>query len=72
MHVRIHSPCFYLTLSFSTHENTVPKYSDKAVDNIFKSIDRNDDKKISRTELREAFVRCSALRQAIGEGPNFK
>jgi len=53
-------------------KRTLPKYSDEAVDNIFKSIDHNDDKKISRKELREAFARCSGLRQAIGEGPNFK
>eukprot|EP00548_Thalassiothrix_antarctica_P002710 CAMPEP_0194131774 /NCGR_PEP_ID=MMETSP0152-20130528/2455_1 /TAXON_ID=1049557 /ORGANISM="Thalassiothrix antarctica, Strain L6-D1" /LENGTH=232 /DNA_ID=CAMNT_0038826649 /DNA_START=48 /DNA_END=746 /DNA_ORIENTATION=+ len=51
---------------------TLPKYSDAAIDSIFKSIDQNDDKEISGTELRSAFVRCSALRQAIGEGPNFK
>jgi hypothetical protein len=27
---------------------------------------------LSRDELRDAFVRSSALRLALGEGPNFK
>jgi len=51
---------------------TLPKYSDEAVNNIFRILDKDGDKTISRKELRDAFVRSSALRQAIGEGPNFK
>ena len=47
-------------------------YSDSAIDRIFQLLDVNGDKKISKQELRDAFVQYSALRQAIGEGPNFK
>jgi len=50
----------------------LPQYTEEAVNNIFRLLDRNGDKRISREELRDAFVRCSALRQAIGEGPNYK
>jgi hypothetical protein len=35
-------------------------------------LDVNKDGEVERDELREAFVKYSALRQAIGEGPNFK
>jgi len=35
-------------------------------------LDVNSDGSIERAELREAFVKYSALRVAIGEGPNFK
>ena len=48
------------------------KYSEGAVENIFRSIDVNGDGKISKEEFRDAFCRYSALRQAIGEGPNYK
>lgn len=48
------------------------KFSEGAVENIFRLLDTDGDKKISKEELRDAFVRYSALRQAIGEGPNFK
>jgi len=51
---------------------TLPKYTEEALNNIFRLLDRNGDKKVSREELRSAFVSCSALRQAIGEGPNYK
>lgn len=50
----------------------LPQYTEEAVNNIFRLLDRNGDKRISKDELRDAFVRCSALRQAIGEGPNYK
>jgi len=53
-------------------KRTLPKYSDEAVKNIFRTLDKDGDKSISRKELREAFLQCSALRQTIGEGPNFK
>jgi Ca2+-binding EF-hand superfamily protein len=49
-----------------------PKSSDKTTDNIFKMLDTNGDGRVSREEFRDAFCRYSALRQAIGEGPNFK
>jgi Ca2+-binding EF-hand superfamily protein len=48
------------------------KYSDSAQANIFKMLDVNDDGEISKDELRDAFVQYSALRQALGEGPNYK
>lgn len=51
---------------------TLPKYSAEAINNIFRILDRDGDKTISQKELRDAFVRSSALRQAIGEGPNYK
>merc|ERR1712106_828976 len=38
----------------------------------FKLLDVNKDGDIEKKELRDAFVKYSALRQAIGEGPNFK
>merc|ERR1712113_1243346 len=53
-------------------KRTLPKYSDEAIKNIFRTLDKDGDKSISRKELREAFLQCSALRQTIGEGPNFK
>ena len=39
---------------------------------LFRQLDVNDDGDIEKSELRNAFVRYSALRQALGEGPNFK
>jgi len=54
------------------HLKTFTKYSFKAIGNIFKLLDVNNDGEIEREELRDAFVKYSALRQAIGEGPNFK
>jgi Ca2+-binding EF-hand superfamily protein len=47
-------------------------YSEAAIDEIFRQIDANDDGTITQEEFREAFGRSSALRQAIGEGPNYK
>jgi len=54
------------------HLKQFSKYSFKAISNLFKMLDVNKDGDIEREELRNAFVKYSALRQAIGEGPNFK
>jgi len=54
------------------HLKVFSGYSFKAISNVFKLLDVNRDGEISKDELREAFVKYSALRQAIGEGPNFK
>ena len=54
------------------HLKTFTKYSYKAISKIFKLLDVNKDGDIEKKELRDAFVKYSALRQAIGEGPNFK
>lgn len=48
------------------------KYNDVAITKLFSVLDINTDGDIERAELRDAFVRYSALRQAIGSGPNFK
>ena len=47
-------------------------YSPEAIDQIFSSIDVNSDGTITKEEWRDAFASSSALRQAIGEGPNYK
>ena len=47
-------------------------YSFKAISNIFSMLDVNKDGAVEKEELRSAFIRYSALRQAIGEGPFFK
>ena len=47
-------------------------FSDLAVDRIFLMLDFDANLGIDKEELRDAFVRFSALRQAIGEGPNYK
>ncbi|KAL3906291.1 MAG: hypothetical protein SGARI_004070 [Bacillariaceae sp.] len=47
-------------------------YSETALKKIFRSMDTDGDGSISKEEVRDAFVRCAALRQALGEGPNFK
>ena len=44
----------------------------KAISSIFSLLDVNRDGEIEKAELRAAFVKYSALRQAIGEGPNWK
>ena len=54
------------------HLKAFSEYSFKAISNIFKMLDVNKDGAIEKDELRDAFVKYSALRQAIGEGPNFK
>ena len=54
------------------HLREFSKYSDKAITNIFDFLDIDEDGGISREELRSAFVSYSALRQAIGAGPNYK
>jgi len=47
-------------------------YAEGAIDEIFANIDVNSDGTITKEEFRDAFIRSSALRQAIGEGPNYK
>lgn len=47
-------------------------YSDEAIASIFQMLDVNGDERISKEEFRNAFLRHSALRQVLGEGPNFK
>ena len=47
-------------------------YSEAAIDEIFRQIDANSDGTITQQEFRDAFCKSSALRQAIGEGPNYK
>lgn len=47
-------------------------YSEGAIDEIFRQIDVNSDGTITKQEFRDAFCKSSALRQAIGEGPNYK
>ena len=54
------------------HLREFSKYSDKAITAIFSFLDLDSDGGISRDELRKAFVSYSALRQAIGAGPNYK
>ena len=48
------------------------KFSEVAVDRVFLMLDMDGNKRIEKEELRDAFARYSALRQAIGEGPNYK
>mmetsp|Transcript_28850 Transcript_28850/g.43036 ORF Transcript_28850/g.43036 Transcript_28850/m.43036 type:complete len:229 (-) Transcript_28850:147-833(-) len=47
-------------------------YSEAAIDEIFRQMDANSDGTITQDEFRDAFCKSSALRQAIGEGPNYK
>jgi calcium-dependent protein kinase len=54
------------------HLRQFSNFSDAAITNIFSMLDTNANGGVDRTELRSAFVRSSALRQAIGQGPNFK
>jgi len=54
------------------HLREFSKYTDAAISNVFELLDVDGNGGIDRTELRSAFVRYSALRQAIGAGPNFK
>jgi Ca2+-binding EF-hand superfamily protein len=48
------------------------KFSETAIDRVFMMLDIDGNKRIEKEELRDAFARYSALRQAIGEGPNYK
>merc|ERR1712151_1414380 len=59
-------------IELRNHMEDKTDYSPRAMGNIFKLLDVNSDGEIEREELRDAFVKYSALRQAIGEGPNFK
>jgi len=59
-------------LTYISQSVHMTKYTDAAIDNIFSLLDVNDDGEVSREELRDAFARYSALRQALGEGPNYK
>jgi calcium-dependent protein kinase len=54
------------------HLRQFSNFSDAAITNIFSMLDTNANGGVDRQELRSAFVRSSALRQAIGQGPNFK
>ena len=54
------------------HLREFSQYSDKAITAIFSFLDLDADGGISRDEIRKAFVSYSALRQAIGAGPNYK
>lgn len=54
------------------HLRQFTKYTDEAAARLFVTLDTNTDGGISKEELRAGFVRFSALRQAIGSGPNFK
>jgi len=54
------------------HLRSFSGFSDAAITNVFTLLDGDESGEISRDELRDAFVQYSALRQAIGEGPNFK
>jgi len=54
------------------HLRSYSGYSDPAITAMFEMLDVDLSGEISKAELREAFVKYSALRQAIGEGPNFK
>ena len=54
------------------HLKEFSSYSFKAIGKIFKMLDGDGDNSITQSEMRDAFVKYSALRQAIGEGPNFK
>jgi len=57
-----------------SHMNRVKfnSYSESAIDRIFLLLDFDGNKSIDKDEFRDAFVRFSALRQSIGEGPNYK
>jgi hypothetical protein len=59
------------------HLKRVSNYTSAAVDNIFAALTLNDGGEssklgISKDDLRDAFIRNSASRQAIGEEPNYK
>ena len=54
------------------HLKAFSGYSFKAISALFKVLDVDKSGGVDKDELRAAFVKYSALRQAIGEGPNFK
>jgi len=54
------------------HLRQFSKYTDAAITNIFDLLDVDEDGGITKEELRAAFIKYSALRQAIGAGPNYK
>ena len=54
------------------HLKRTSDYSFKAISNLFSLLDVNNDGGVEREELRTAFIKYSALRQALGEGPTFK
>lgn len=54
------------------HLRQFSKYNDAAITNIFDLLDVDEDGGITKEELRAAFIKYSALRQAIGAGPNYK
>jgi len=54
------------------HLRQFSNYSDAAISNIFDLLDIDEDGGITKEELRAAFIKNSALRQAIGSGPNYK
>ena len=54
------------------HLKSFSNYSFKAISKLFKMLDVNKDGGIEKEEMRAAFVKYSALRQAIGQGPSFK
>ena len=74
---RLHAVVNYHSNSNARREHLTKLQKDiglKALQRIlqFDAFDVNKDGQIERSELRDAFVKYSALRQAIGEGPNFK
>lgn len=54
------------------HLRQFGNFTDVAITNIFELLDADANGGIDRDELRSAFVRYSALRLAIGQGPTFK
>ena len=54
------------------HLREFSKFNDKAITAVFGFLDLDGDGGITKDELRQAFVRYSALRQALGAGPNYK
>lgn len=59
-------------MELRVHLREFSKFTDKAITRLFTFLDIDSDGGITRDELRSAFVSYSALRQAIGSGPNYK
>jgi len=53
------------------HLRQFSSFSDPAISNLFTMLDIDENGGIDKEELRKAFVRFSALRLAIGTGPNY-